>query len=270
MNLNVILALLLGLALLISALGFVRVVYFVSIGYAFAIVAMAIVTPILLRQNLTWTATAQNLLLIVWGLRLGIYLVRRESATSYRGELASVQQRGAGITLPQKFVIWIGVSLLYVAMFSPSLFHLVGGTAATPAAFVFQAVGLLIMIGGLALEATADRQKSRFKTQFPGQFCKVGVYRLVRCPNYLGEILFWLGNWVVGLAFYATLAMAIVTFIALVCIVLIMMGSTKRLERAQGERYGSQPAYQAYVSSVPILIPFVPVYSLQGVRVYLE
>ena len=85
MNLNAILALLLGLALLISSLGFVRVVYFVSIGYAFSIVAMAIVTPILLRQNLTWTATAQNLLLSLWGLRLGIYLVRRESATSYRG-----------------------------------------------------------------------------------------------------------------------------------------------------------------------------------------
>ena len=185
-------------------------VYFVSIGYAFAIVAMAICDPdppaakADLDRNCPKSAVD----------RVGASVGHLPGAARIRnlvpGELASVQQRGAGIKLPQKFVIWIGVSLLYVAMFSPSLFHLVGGTAATPAAFVFQAIGLLIMIGGLALEATADRQKSRFKTQFPGQFCNVGVYRLVRCPNYLGEILFWLGNWVVGLAFYATLAMAIV------------------------------------------------------------
>jgi steroid 5-alpha reductase family enzyme len=202
---------------------------------------------------------------------LGIYLLQRESTASYRNELVGVHERGAGITLPKKFLIWIGVSLLYVAMFSPSLFHLAGGSiTSVPAALLPQALGLLIMIGGLALEAAADRQKSRFKTAHPGQFCNIGVYRLVRCPNYLGEILFWVGNWVVGLAFYTSLAMVIVSLIGLICIVLIMMGSTKRLERAQGERYGSQPAYQADTRNVPILIPFIPLYSLQGIRVYLE
>ena len=40
------LLLLSGLALLISSIGFIRVVYFISIGYAFSIVAMAVFTPI--------------------------------------------------------------------------------------------------------------------------------------------------------------------------------------------------------------------------------
>jgi hypothetical protein len=53
---NSLMAILLGLALLISSIGFIRVVYFVSVGYAFAIVAMALVAPSLLRQNLTWTS----------------------------------------------------------------------------------------------------------------------------------------------------------------------------------------------------------------------
>jgi steroid 5-alpha reductase family enzyme len=126
------------------------------------------------------------------------------------------------------------------------------------------------MAGGLGLEALADWQKARFKSRFPGQFCNVGLYRLSRCPNYLGEILFWVGNWVVGLAFYASPLMAIISLIGVVCIVLIMMGSTKRLELTQAERYGSRPDYQHYVKSVPVLFPFVPVYSLQNVRVYLE
>lgn len=263
--------LLAGLALLISGIGFYRTVYFVSLGYAFSIVAMALVAPILTRHTLTWAAAAQNALLILWGLRLGIYLLRRESSASYRKELLDVQQRGAGIGALKKILIWLGVSLLYVAMFSPSLFHLTGAAfLPAPFASLLQALGLLTMAGGLLLEALADRQKSRFKAQSPGQFCNVGLYRLSRCPNYLGEILFWAGNWVAGLAFYASLPMAILSLIGLVCIVLIMLGSTKRLERMQGERYGQRPEYQSYVTSVPILVPFVPVYSLQGIRVYLE
>ena len=43
-----------GLALLISASGFYRTVYFVSIGYAFSIAAMAVTTLLVFRQELTW------------------------------------------------------------------------------------------------------------------------------------------------------------------------------------------------------------------------
>jgi hypothetical protein len=48
-----ILLVLFGLALITSAVGFYRVVYIISIGYAFSIVAMAVATMILLRENLT-------------------------------------------------------------------------------------------------------------------------------------------------------------------------------------------------------------------------
>jgi steroid 5-alpha reductase family enzyme len=126
------------------------------------------------------------------------------------------------------------------------------------------------MFGGLILEALADAQKSRFKAQNPRQFCDVGLYRRVRCPNYFGEIMLWIGNWVVGFAFYTSAMQWIASLVGLICIVLIMMGSTKRLERAQDERYGAQSAYQEYARTVPVLFPFVPLYSLKHVRVFLE
>jgi hypothetical protein len=53
-------------------------------------------------------------------------------------------------------------------------------------------------------------------------------------------------------------------------IVLIMMGSTKRLERSQDQRYGHLPEYQQFVHTVPVLFPFVPVYTLKNVPVFLE
>ncbi len=55
----------------------------------------------------------------------------------------------------------------------------------------------------------------------------------------------------------------------LVCIVLIMLGSTKRLEAAQQRRYGQMPEFQRYTQSVPILIPWVPLYSLLRLRLTL-
>ncbi len=194
------------IALVISSVGFYRVVYFISIGYAFSITAMALIAFLLLRDQVTWATVFQNALLTVWGLRLGIYLVRREAQPVYREELDAIHDRSAGMGLLRRAAIWIGVSLLYVCMFSPSLFGLLAGRV--PQGLLVSAVqagGLIIMTGGLLLEALADRQKSVFKAVHPGQFCDVGLYRWVRCPNYLGEILFWVGNWVVGLVFYATL-----------------------------------------------------------------
>ncbi len=44
------------LALIFSTPGFYRVVYFISIGYAFSTVAMAVAVMIVLRQNLAWAS----------------------------------------------------------------------------------------------------------------------------------------------------------------------------------------------------------------------
>lgn len=163
------------------------------------------------------------------------------------------------------------MSFLYVLMFSPSLFSMAtpAPVEPSPLGILVQWIGLAIMAGALVMESVADRQKSAFKTQFPRQFYNVGLYRWVRCPNYLGEILFWVGNWVTGLVFYTSILRWVASLAGLVCIVLIMLGSTKRLEAQQDERYGDRPEYQTYVQKVPILIPFIPVYSFRTLRVYL-
>jgi hypothetical protein len=49
-----------------------------------------------------------------------------------------------------------------------------------------------------------------------------------------------------------------------------MIGSTKRLERIQIARYGERPDFQAYIRRVPVLVPYVPVYSLLNLPIALE
>ena len=42
-----------------------------------------------------------------------------------------------------------------------------------------------------------------------------------------------------------------------------MFGGARRLEIRQNKYYGSDPEYQAYVKKTPILLPFIPLYSVE-------
>lgn len=48
-----------------------------------------------------------------------------------------------------------------------------------------------------------------------------------------------------------------------------MVGSARRLELKQEARYGADPEFRAYTEKVPVIVPFLPVYSLKNARIYL-
>ncbi len=273
MRFSLILPLFIVLSLIVNTVGFRRLVHFVSVGYALSVIVMSLVTGMVFLVQLPPLPPLAFLHLaglIVWGARLAIYVLRREAKAAYQNRAADMFGQYNGVSALIKLVIWVSVSILYVLMFLPALFNATN-TLQMPAfvATVAQALGLVVLFGGLAIEAVADRQKSVHKAQHPGQYCAVGLYRWVRCPNYLGEILFWLGGWIMGLPFYTTPLEWLGSLAGLLCIILIMIGSTKRLERSQDARYMSLPEFQLYVRTVPVLIPFVPIYSLKNMRVSL-
>jgi steroid 5-alpha reductase family enzyme len=256
-----------ALCLSVSALGFLRTDWFISIGYGFSIAAEAVLFALLYRGAMTPWLAAQLVLLGAYGVRLGGYLIAREASPSFGRELAASKERSQGIAGPVKFAIWISVSLLYVAMASPALFNL--AASARGVALWSLPVGVVVMLAGLGLEAMADAQKARLKAQNPTRFVNSGLYGIVRSPNYFGEMLFWCGGFIAGLSAYGSAGAWLIAGAGVVCIVLIMLGSARRLEIKQAERYGSEPAYQDYVRRVPILLPFVPLYSLRRLRIYL-
>ncbi len=161
-----------------------------------------------------------------------------------------------------KAAIWVGVSLLYVLFFLPALLTMsaqAGGIALASAP-----VGIMLMLAGLSVEACADWQKSRFETYNPFRFCDVGLYKVVRFPNYFGEMVFWLGVWVSALSTYRTLPVWVVGSLGFLFIILVMVGASRRLELKQEKLYGSEAAFESYSQRVPILFPFLPIYSPQS------
>ena len=169
-----------------------------------------------------------------------------------------------------KFSIWISCALLYVLQVSPVLFRLMTAELAQADAVETTAgasdpiaiAGVIIMALGILLESAADAQKSKAKKANPNRFCDTGLYRIVRCPNYLGEVLFWTGVFVSGVTIYAGAWQWIGAAFGYICIVYIMFGGARRLELRQNRNYGQDPEYQEYVKKTPILLPLVPLYSV--------
>ena len=262
------LALSLALCLVLSALGFRRVVYFVSLGYAASIAAQAIVLPLLYRNSLRDWVLVQLAMLLAYGLRLGTFIALREQAASFQKEQAESARRGAEVRGLAKAGIWVGVSILYVVMFLPALLTMSAQAAGQSLPSV--PFGVALMVVGLGFEACADWQKSRFKKTNPSHFCDVGLYRIVRFPNYFGEMLFWFGVWISAVSAYRSLLAWVLGSLGFVCIALVMLGSSRRLELKQAGRYGADAAFKAYARRTPILFPMLPLYSLQNLKVWLE
>lgn len=243
-------------AMLISAIGFKKFLWFISIGYGFSVAGLGVTMLILFHQHLTVVTVVMSILFIIYGIRLGGYLAIREKSSTYHETVKDDMVEDTKFIL--KVVTWISCAFLYCCEVAPVFFRLEnkGGDD------VLSYVGLVIMALGVLLESIADYTKNQFKKKQPKRFCDVGVFRLVRCPNYLGEVLTWIGVFVSGITIYESLLQWLAAIFGCACITYIMFGGARRLELRHNKNYGEDPEYQVYVKKVPILLPFIPLYSV--------
>ena len=250
-----------ALSLLVCLCGFKKYVYFMSIGYGFSVAiigaAMAVMGMMGIYTNLSIAHYIQFALFVIYGFRLsGFLLIRELKNASYRKTLA--EATGDEIPVFVKFFMWIAMGVLYVAQTSGVAFRLFNGAGAS----AIQWVGIAISAFGIILEAIADEQKSKQKAKRPDMVATEQLYKIVRCPNYFGEILFWTGVTVSCLDCLQGIGQWITVIIAYILIVFIMFNGAQRLEKRQMARYGNNPEYKAYADKTPIIIPLLPVYHL--------
>lgn len=254
-----------AICLVVSSIGFYKYVYFISLGYGFSVAAMGIAMLIMNHDVLSLCTILIGILFFIYGMRLGGYLLIREiKSASYRSTMKKEIKDGSTMKFIAKFSIWVSCALLYVLQVSPLLFRFIHdnkeGEGKTD---VIALIGGIIMLLGIILESLADFQKSKAKKTNPNRFCDSGLYKIVRCPNYLGEVVFWTGVFVSGINIYASAWQWIAALFGYICIVYIMFGGARRLEIRQNKNYGADPEYQAYVKKTPILLPLVPLYSVE-------
>lgn len=249
-------------SLAVSAVGWKYFIYFFSLGYGYGIVALSAALLVMFGSELSAPTVALCALLIVFGFRLGTYLlVRERKAAAYRKILydPSLQKKKpVGVVI----AVWLFCAILYVLQVSPVAFRLMNTRAGSEVSELWAWIGAALVLCGILLEAGADAQKSAAKKRNPKRFVDTGLYRIVRCPNYLGEVVIWTGVLLSGIGADLAVWQWIIAAIGYIGIVYVMFSGARRLELRQNEVYGDDPEYQAYIHNTPILLPFVPLYSV--------
>ncbi|MBQ7064072.1 MAG: DUF1295 domain-containing protein [Firmicutes bacterium] len=248
-------------SLLLCCMGFYRFVWFMSIGYGIssAGIGLTMLIMALTGKQIGWLYAVQGILFIVYGIRLGGFLLVRElKNVRYREKMRQV---GGDVKVPVFVAVfmWIYCGVIYVMQSSGFVYRFFNGDAPTPGVFAY--IGCVICLIGLLTEAIADKQKSAQKAENPDMPAMKGLYKLCRCPNYLGEIIFWTGVIISGIGSLKG-AQWIVAAIGYIQIVYVMIAAAKRVEGRHIRNYGEKPEYNAYADSTPILFPFVPWYHL--------
>ena len=252
--------LLFAVCMIVSSIGFKNYVWFISLGYGFSIAAEGLVMLILYREALSLGTIVCCLLFILYGCRLGGYLAYREfKSSSYKKNMTGEIKDGKTVPFGVKIAIWVTCAVLYVTQIAGVFYRLHNGSGTN----LWTWVGAAIMVCGIVLESAADIQKNAAKKINPRRFVDTGLYRLVRCPNYLGEMIFWTGVLVSGIGAVSGFGQWAVVLVGYIGIIFVMFSGARRLEIRQNKNYGKDPEYQKYVKTVPILVPFIPLYSVE-------
>ena len=204
-----------------------------------------------------------SLCLVAYGIRLGGFLLYRElKAASFKKLFKEISGNDKPMPVFVKVSIWICVAAMYMTQVSPVFFRMLNGAKAAVTGYV----GLAIMVVALIIESVSDSQKSAAKAKNPKRFCDSGLFKIVRCPNYFGEMLFWTGVLVSGIGALEGALQWTIAIIGYILIIYVMLSGAKRLEKRQNKNYGDDPEYQAYVAKTPIVIPLVPLKHLENVK----
>lgn len=209
-----------------------------------AVLALALTDE---RDLRSWILAA---LVLVWALRLGTFLFRRILVAGKDGRFDELKKSWSRFLLVWTMQgLWVtytaGAALAAISSGTPTDLGLVGF------------VGIAVWVLGFAIEAVADAQKAAFASdpRHRGDFISTGLWSLSRHPNYVGEILLWL-----GVAILAAPALSGWQYLLLLSPVLVyaqlrFASGVPMLERRAEARWGGQEDYEAYKRSTPLLFP---------------
>ena len=153
---------------------------------------IVIIVACAVGEKITLLRFALLFAIIVWGVRLTsnwAYTFKGLDHQDWRYTLLE-EKTGAfypvinflGIHMVPTFVVW-GCTL-------PAFYAFKYGGEESPVSLIFVALSLF----AVALQGSADFQMHRYRKRRDGYFCRHGLWKRSRHPNYLGEILMWWGS----------------------------------------------------------------------------
>ena len=197
-------------------------------------------------QNLT------NLILgtaiIVWAVRLGSFLFFRIKKAGEDKRFKEIKQS------PTRFLLAWSLQGMWVSMCSLcALTALSTENGVVLNGYLYLGFGLFLT--GFLIEIIADKQKSKFRSNLDNKdkFINTGLWSKSRHPNYLGEIILWLGISIMSISSlsglqYLTLVSPLFTYL-----LLVYVSGVRLLEESGNKKWGHLNSYKEYVKNTPVL-----------------
>lgn len=190
------------------------------------------------------------ILVFVWGIRLTANWARRWGGPAdedfryreIRGKTGRLYWPASLVSIHLMPTLWVFLGML------PMFPALTGGGALG----VVDAIAFAVTVVAIGVEAVADKQLRRFlrSAHEPGSILGTGLWARCRHPNYLGEILFWWGLFLFGLAAQPRWAWTLVGPVSIT--LLFVLVSVPWMDRRMLSRH---PAWAEQLKTVPALLP---------------
>ncbi|EFQ82554.1 hypothetical protein HMPREF0063_11763 [Aeromicrobium marinum DSM 15272] len=188
----------------------------------------------------------------VWGLRLAIYLHRRnhgQAEDPRYAELAEADGRSFSRVAISRVFLPQGIAMFLVAT------PLMVGVNTEDPVWALVVAGVVVWAVGLFFEAVGDAQLAAFKADpaNKGQVMDQGLWRYTRHPNYFGDACVWTGIWLVAASSWVGLA----TAISPIAMTVFLTKVTGASLNEKGMRK-TKPGYEEYVRRTSGFIPLPP------------
>ena len=201
-------------------------------------------------ENLNIGNVILSIIIIVWALRLGSFLFIRIKKAGEDIRFREIKKS------PTRFFMTWTLQGMWVSLCSACA---LAGIAKGVIINSYFYIGLTVFFIGFIIEIIADNQKTKFRSnpENKDKFIDSGLWKFSRHPNYMGEILLWLGISIISLSSLEGLELATLISPFFTYLLLVYVSGIRILEYNGDKKWGHLESYKIYKRNTPRLIGFL-------------
>jgi steroid 5-alpha reductase family enzyme len=189
------------------------------------------------------------ILIAIWAIRLGSFLFRRIHQDGSDSRFDKIKPH------PLRFLGAWSLQGFWVAMTAACALAAMTSVKTEPLSLV-DAIGIGLWFLGFTVEVIADRQKRSFRKEFGSNgFITTGLWSISRHPNYLGEIVLWVGIALLAIPVLQGWQWLTVASPLFVYLLLTRVSGIPLLEQKSDKKWGDNEKYLRYKANTPVLLP---------------
>ena len=219
-----------------------------TVSYVFSVLFIFFKSNI--AESINLGSLVLSTFIIIWSLRLGTFLFLRIKKAGKDRRFNQIKKSFSW------FFMTFSISGMWVTICS------ICALTGVANGIIFSSItiiGIVIFLIGFTIEIIADSQKTKFRAKDGNKdkFISSGLWKYSRHPNYLGEIILWLGISLISLSSlegfqYVTLISPIFTYL-----LLVNVSGINLLEKSGDKKWGKLESYKKYKEKTPRLIWFL-------------